>query len=432
MKRLAGAAVLRVTRPYHVRFKAAVGAGLVGVALWRNRWWGTPNLAAFSQFAKEFTHRPLKGNGGDYILTSPLGPGLARMLGQIEPHEFARLHLLVLICGCAVVLRAASKRLGQAEVVSLGVLIALSPGLTTTMQWLGQPDAFTFPLGILLVLLRRRWAMGLAAILLGLAHPEQGVMIAAMAVAARWALQEPAGAQTQALAQRRALALAHCRAQAQAQAQNQAQNQAGRSWSPRVLIQTTWAQDGLVLGGGVLIGRILTQVWLELSGAVIGNPRPSLLNLNLDTFLTHHATGGGWLLYCLWGPLWAVMIAVACSWRAMASSQRRIALVVASGAVLAILPVVITLDETRVYAMITAPLLVPLSKMAAACRPPRWAVAALIGCALLVPGTFTAGRAALGWELEFNDFAVFLMNGHHEGELTTWLLSPFNFVIPGT
>ena len=76
-------------------------------------------------------------------------------------------------------------RFGYRSARNLVVLLAVSPLVTVSMQWLGQPDPLTATLGILMVLLRPRWAVLVVAVLAGLTHPEQAVFMAAVAAVVR-------------------------------------------------------------------------------------------------------------------------------------------------------------------------------------------------------------------------------------------------------
>ena len=162
------------------------GFAATAVALVHNRLWATPNLAYFSSIAEHLGSRPFGTDPGpDYLLTNLGLPALARLLSQTEPHEYARLHLVVLLLGLRGCVVLAARRHGHDAARSLTVLVAAAPGVTVAKQWLGQPDALTFPLGIALALLRTRWALVLVAVALGLTHPEQGAFVALSAAAAR-------------------------------------------------------------------------------------------------------------------------------------------------------------------------------------------------------------------------------------------------------
>lgn len=390
--------------------------GLVAlvVALVRNGVWGTPNLPFFSTIADRWGSNPFpKGLDGDYLLTNHLGPTLARALGQTSPHEYARLHLIGLVVGLALVIAAAHRRLGYRPALVLLWLVAASPALSVCMEWLGQPDVWTFTLALALPLCRRHVTAFALALLLGLSHPEQGLVAAGVATA------------VVGISDRRVRTVA--------------------SWGGALL-------------GGVAAGRLITQVYLWVNDIDVTRPRTAYLCLGLGGFLDHHLSSPVALLYSLWGPLWAVVAYLTWRWwkgRGDASSATPLSswpwvmAVAAAGLV----PVIVTLDETRVYAMTTAPLLVviastlaqvsPIGSIGDSSRPsprstPRNARRTLTGVVAVVslaatPGMFNAGDDYWAPALRPTEFARFLSNGTvpggpaHTGQ---WLLSPFGFRVP--
>jgi hypothetical protein len=373
------------------------------VAVVRNRAWASPNLAFMSAIAEHLGSNPFRGGlTGDYLLTNLLGPVVARAVGQTAPHELARLHLIVLVIGLAAALILAARRFGAPVACALAVVLAGSPAMTTTTSWLGQPDAFTLPLGLCMTLVRNRWVAFGLAVLAGLAHPEQALFLAAVAGVVRVALD-------------------------------------GDGWPP-------WRRTAVevaVLVGGVAVGRAVTEVYLRVNDIVVTQPRTSFLDLGWDGFLDHHGQAPAVMVFALWGPLWlawltAVVLRLGRSsgreaWRATTRTWTVLAVL----AVVAVLPVAVTLDETRVYAMITSPLLVAMAVLllrdlsVLGDRVPAIAGAMFLAMALVVPGVFTAGRAAWTRDLPPDQIVDFLRDGRHPGDdLTTWLLSPFDFVIP--
>ena len=390
--------------------------GLVAlvVALVRNGVWGTPNLPFFSTIADRWGSNPFpKGLDGDYLLTNLLGPTLARALGQTSPHEYARLHLVGLVVGLTAVIAAAYRRLGYRPAVMLLWVVAASPALTVAMEWLGQPDVWTFTLALALPLCRRHVTGFVLALLLGLSHPEQGLVAAAVAVAAM------------------------------------------ATTDNRVRSIAAWAAGFL---GGVVSGRLITQAYLWSNDIEVSRPRTAYLCLGLGGFLDHHLKSPYALLYSLWGPLWAVVAYLTWRWwnvrefgsdTSALSSWPWVMVVAAAGLV----PVMVTLDETRVYAMTTAPFLVVLASTLAELSPirsigessgpspqtaPRDARRTLAGVMAVVslaamPGMFNAGDDYWAPALRPVEFARFLADGTvpggpaHTGQ---WLLSPFGFKVP--
>jgi len=398
----------RATWPDGVRL-GLLGVLALVVAVVRNGIWGTPNLPFFAAIARNWGSNPFpRGLDGDYLLTNLLGPTVAKVLGQTAPHAYARLHLTVLVAGLVAVVALAYRRLGYRPAVALVWILAASPALTVCLEWLGQPDVWTFCLALALPLCRRRWSGFAVAVLLGLSHPEQGLIIALVAAVAT-------------------ALLSIC----------------GSNVPSDVTFRTQIAKAGATFVAGVLAGRGLTQIYLWANDITVSRPRTSYLCLGLRGFLDHHLSAPVPLLYSLWGPLWLAIAALTWRWWRTRSGPWPWVLLTAA---LALGPVAVTLDETRVYALTTAPLLVVMASLLAQwsdlvpdARTNRWStrlVANLAVVALMaLPGMFSAGAAYWAPALRPTEFARFLVDGSVPGgadRTATWLLSPFGFRVPPT
>lgn len=390
------------------RLPPAVRLGLwgtvaLGVALVRNGLWGTPNLPFFAVIAQRWGSNPFpKGLDGDYLLTNLLGPTIARVLGQTEAHSYARLHLVGLVAGLGVVVAAAYRRLGYRGAVVLTWVLAASPALSVCMQWLGQPDPWTLCLALALPLCTRRPTAFAVAVLLGLSHPEQGAIVAMVTAALPFAGWNPSP--------------------------DGRTGPATTRWQPIA----GWAATYLL---GVVTGRALTQAYLTLNHIEVSRPRTSYLCLGIDGFLEHHLTSPIALIYSLWGPLWLLVGLLA--WRGRRDPATRWTMAIAAAA---LVPVFFTLDETRVYALTTAPLLVVLAQRIGGLEVPRigrrrLAAAATAGIVALgaIPGMFNAGHDYWAPALAPTEFVRFLTDGTVPGGVErtgTWLLAPFGFTVP--
>ena len=150
------------------------GVGALAVALVRNRLWASPNLAFFTTISDSLGRNPFEGSplDGSYLLTNLLPVSIARALGQTAAHEYARLHLVVLLMGLGLVVAATRRRFGYEAARAFCVLSAAAPVVAIGFEWLGQPDAFTVPLAFGVVIAQRRWTVATLAVLLGLTHAE--------------------------------------------------------------------------------------------------------------------------------------------------------------------------------------------------------------------------------------------------------------------
>jgi hypothetical protein len=400
-----------------------VGWSVLGlaVAVVRNGIWGTPNLAFFSAISTHLGSNPFpKGLDGDYLLTNLTGPTVARALGQTDPHAYARLHLVLLVVGLGLVVAATHRRFGYRTARALVLILAASPAVTVCLQWLGQPDALTLPLAMGLVLARRRWTAFAVAVVLGLTHAEQGIVAAVIATLASPLLPR-SGSTTQDVPDGRP-----------------GGREAGRGEAVLQDAIVRLAQRGLVLVGGVVVGRGITEVYLRTSDIRISRPRTSFLCLGVRGFWDFHTQAPVSFAYALWGPLWLLLGWL--GWRWWHHRRGPWPAIVALAA-LGVLPVLVTLDETRVYSLVTAPLLVLLAVAVAAESPPERLVgrtrtaAAVVGLVALaaVPGGFTAGEAYWAPALHPIEFARFLVDGHvpgGAGQTSAWLLQPFGFTPP--
>ncbi len=134
-------------------------------------------------------------------------------------------------------------------------------------------------------------------------------------------------------------------------------------WRPTrwtTLVRDT-ATDALWAVAGVVLGRAVTEVYFRVNDIELLRPRSDYLGFGADRFWEHHTQQPLGLLYTLWGPLWLVVAAVAVLRlvrRGQDPAAARGWLVLAALAVAGLVPVLVTLDETRVYAMVTAPVLV--------------------------------------------------------------------------
>lgn len=394
-----------------------LGWWLVGVvvAIGHNGLWATPNLSILSSVARHLGSNPLEGSGADYVLTDLLDPVLARALGQTSPAAWVRLHLMLLVAGWALVTVLAMRRFGYRVARSLTVALAVSPLVTVSMQWAGQPDPVTATFGILMVVVRRRWAVLAVGVLAGLTHPEQAVFMALVAVAVRAVLSDDGP-----VAEARTLA--------------------GEAVPDRPSVLRRTGLDACLAVGGVLLGRVLTEIYFRLAGIVVTHPRSRFLKLGPSRFVDHHLQQPLGLLWTLWGPLWLVVLAVGILRLRRRGSDRRSArawTVLAATAVAALVPVLVTLDETRVYAVITAPLILGAAVLVDRERPPvpgrvlAWSCATLLVVALAVPGGFATGVTSWRGQIDTPEMLHFLRTGEHPGnDLTLWLLSPFHLVIP--
>lgn len=395
------------------------------VALLHNGLWATPNLRFMAHIAQNPGTNPFPESlPGDYLLTSLSMPSLASILGQTEPHQVARLHLVVLLIVWAGVVALARHRFGYRVARNLSVLLAASPVVTVSMQWLGQPDPVTAMCGVAMVLVRRRWAVVAFGLLAGLTHPEQAIFMAPVAGAVRALLPpEVSGAD------------AGSTTTPEAPADTSLQWLAGTALSIAAAV------------GGVVMGRFITQVWFWISDITINVPRSEYIDSGLATFWDHHTQSPGALLWSLWGPLWLVALALVVLGMAgllregRPPNARWAVWGMCALSLVALLPVFLTLDETRVYAVLTAPILAGAAVWLPRVLPEDLSVrgaAALLVVTAVIPGIMATGTFSSRGDLDTPAMLSFLANGSVPGGyqdpvegplITEWLLEPFDIVL---
>lgn len=117
---------------------------------------------------------------GHFLMSSLAGPVLARVLGVSSPFWFAALHLLVLVSGLWGVLHVVRRRRGDRAARLVLLMLACVSLPTILLQWLGSYDVFTFLLSSLLVVTGSAPGIVLMSFALGMQHFEQGAVMALM------------------------------------------------------------------------------------------------------------------------------------------------------------------------------------------------------------------------------------------------------------
>lgn len=371
-----------------------VQAGLAGlvavvVAFIRNHAWATPNITFFSSLAKNWGSNT-NGVSGGYLLTNWLPTTVAHFTGQTEGYQIVRLHLLVWMIAVIAIVIWATRRYGARAGWMVALIVALAPSSTTTLEWLGQPDSYTTLMAVALVLCHSRWAAVCWAIALGMTHPEQGIVIA-LTASLGWAVLQPVFPTF-------------------------------RQVLSRVGINAI----------GVMVGRACTELYLRVNDLQITKSRWQLIGRTWRHLLDHHLLAPGWALYALFGPLW-LLLAVHV-WRATRSGSldRHRWELLGLGCLVAFGATAITLDHTRVFGMITLPLLVAAAirmSMELEVRLRVVVATALIGAC--IPGVFTAGKQYWATDLPLDEFIPFVRDGTVPGDdPTLWAIKPFPFLIP--
>ncbi len=153
---------------------------ILGLALLLNGMWYSSQAVLFWQVSKDITRNPFLGQAeGEWVLTSFLGPMLGYFTGANRSLlAYCLLHFIVFLLGITLLVFLIRRQ--HSDFAARAVLIVLftSPVANVVLTWLGSPDAFTVLLGLAIAAFWDRWIVVLlCSILLGIDHPEQGSII---------------------------------------------------------------------------------------------------------------------------------------------------------------------------------------------------------------------------------------------------------------
>lgn len=121
-----------------------------------------------------------------YVLGSPIGAFLARLVGADARGSFLALHLLVLAVFAALIGWLVVRRWGEQAGAAVGVAFVGSSTSVVCLQWLGSYDVFTVGLTSLLVVGRSRRIAAVLGVALAFAAFEQAALVVVM-LAVLWA-----------------------------------------------------------------------------------------------------------------------------------------------------------------------------------------------------------------------------------------------------
>jgi hypothetical protein len=280
-----------------------LAAGLLLVSILTNGIWHTPDIADFVAMAHEFPRAPFLG-GGDYILGSPLGPAIAGTLGLRTTLPYVLFHLGVVLAAFAGLVVVVRMRFGDLAARAATVALFCSPLSNLLLTWLGQPDAFTFAFATALVVLDWPPLLLLAGVGLGLSGFEQGLFVAAGAVAVRW------------IDERR------------------------RTTRPAI------TSAAIVVG--LLAGKVLLEAYHRRYGIHPQSRLDFVLMVGFARWFGEFFGNFPTWLFSIFNALWVFLAAVYLR-------HRRSLRVPALLLVALVAPVFVTLDQTRVYALVSWP-----------------------------------------------------------------------------
>lgn len=262
---------------------------------------------------------------------APLGPLLARLLGATTPLRYQLLHAAVLVVGVAALGRVVVTRWSPQVALIAATTLAASPAVVVLAAWVGSYDAFTFLCGSAIVVTGRPKVAAVAGFVAAFAAFEQTLVSVGLLLGVAVVLGDR-------------------------------------------------ARRRVYLGGlaGTALGALALTAWLRASGVTHGRWY-WIAHFGPTHFLHQFARSvPEFLATALGGAVVVVAVALATD---VGDARARVAWVGALAVPL--VPVALTEDQTRVYAMITWPVVLALVLRSAPAMPPR-RVRVLVPVTLLV------------------------------------------------
>ena len=320
--------------------------GGVAVLLWRCGYGSFPDSPLLAhEVVPALPSLPRLPPGAQFILGSPIGAIVASLFRATTETSFDLVHVGVFL-GFIIVLGAILlRREGPVSAALVGAGFVGSQTSVVLLAWIGSYDVFTVGFSSMLVILRRWWALAIVGFLLSFSAFEQGLIVIAMLIV---------------------LALFGL---------------VGR-----------WRGFTAALVG-LLVGRVVLQFWLHAND-VTHDRLWFIRTTGLDVLLDQFWRSLPWLVPTALG---ATAVAVIVSLGSEPRWRERI--VVITLLVLCLVPVAVSLDQSRVYAVLSWPIvmvvLMRYARRTEASDVERLSVLTL-GLAALFPGIFVwEGRAQL-------------------------------------
>jgi hypothetical protein len=155
-----------------------------------------PNIDVWAAAGRAFPHPA----GGTYIEASPVGPALAHLLRCRSSNAYAALHLGLVVVATVALIAIVRRRFGDAAATLAVVALFASPLANVLLTWLGQPDPIVLGLGAVAAMTTPPAAIGAAAFALGVVHTEQAIAIVVLLLLVRSAVGDLRRSQATSLA----------------------------------------------------------------------------------------------------------------------------------------------------------------------------------------------------------------------------------------
>jgi hypothetical protein len=228
-------------------------------------------------------------------------PLLARGLGATSPRAFFLLCLAIVLAALAMLAWRLRATLEPELAAIVFALVLAHPAVTILLSWIGEPDAITFAVTAVTLLWSSPAAIGAAAAV-GVANHTMAIASLSLVLVVRWAGGER-------IAARHAVALL----------------------------------------AGLLVGWVLVRQFLAAQHLVAGSRLEFVTDIGFGYWIRQSLGSLPILLWSLHGGVWLALIA--CAWP-LWQTNRAYVLTQAAALTVALLAALVSLDTTRVFALI--------------------------------------------------------------------------------
>ena len=295
--------------PFWLLAALVLGANILTQGVWM-----VPSLDAVSLMARDVTQNPYPNSVMQFLFSSFLMPLIAYAVGLNKtPTDYFTLCALVLLVGMMLGFGSLRRRFGDQTARIVMLLFGATPLINVLLTWIGYGDPLTFTLATLLLALPAPALRALFGALLAVAHFEQGCIIIALLCGLLPFVDADLKARTR------------------------------------------WLGMALMIAG-FIAGKIAIDLYFQIHNFQIVTTRATLIfdKVGPLRFLSDTARYPLVLLFSILNVTWAAwLLVVVGSWR----GNRRLFAVLLAGMALCLGVTVFVLDQTRVGALLTWPLL---------------------------------------------------------------------------
>jgi len=288
---------------------------LLAFLVLKNGLWPVPNIDLVRSISLDLQANPVAHlPRQQYLMYSYVGPFLGHWLGtNVSIQAYVFMHFFIWLAATVAILQGIRRKFGDDLGRLAGLALVGLPVTTTCLVWLGDSDVFVF-LASSLLFLTTSWVVAfLVGIFFGVAHFELGVLIGAALLGSAWLIGNP------------------------------------RLLNGRALLLS------LV---GMVLGRMALQEWFEWNHFHLGTDRfQYVLTADPDRFARGLVEHFGILTLSLFGAFWPYVIF---RFEALRETRRPLFWGLSAWLLGAVAILCIVLDSTRIFALLSWPLVLLL------------------------------------------------------------------------